>query len=52
MLRDKLIKKGNQKEPEFRWRSDKVTRLEGFSDAVLAFAMTLLVVSPRSPENI
>ncbi len=45
MLRDKLIKKGNQKEPEFCWRSDKVTRLEGFSDAVLAFAMTLLVVS-------
>ena len=51
MLREKLIKKGNPKEPEFRWRSDKVTRLEGFSDALLAFAMTLLVVSLEVPKT-
>lgn len=29
----------------FRWRSTEVSRVEGFSDAVFGFALTLLVVS-------
>ena len=29
----------------FRWRGGEVSRLEGLSDAVFAFAVTLLVVS-------
>src|SRR5262245_35209848 len=35
----------------FRWRSHEITRVEGFSDAVLAFAVTLLVVSLEVPQT-
>src|SRR5262245_759916 len=35
----------------FRWRSREITRVEGFSDAVFAFAVTLLVVSLEVPQT-
>ncbi len=34
----------------FRWRGGDVSRLEGFSDAVFALAVTLLIVSFESPS--
>jgi uncharacterized membrane protein len=38
-------------EKYFRWRGGEITRLEGFTDAVLAFAVTLLVVSLEVPKT-
>jgi uncharacterized membrane protein len=38
-------------EPGFQWRGDEITRVEGLSDAVFAFAVTLLVVSLEVPKT-
>lgn len=38
-------------DPHFRWRGGEVSRVEGFSDAVFGFALTLLVVSLEAPKS-
>lgn len=40
-----------QKEARFRWRGNDVSRVEGFTDSVFAFAVTLLVVALEVPRT-
>jgi len=40
-----------RREEFFRWRGTEVTRVEGLTDAVFAFAVTLLVVALEGPRN-
>jgi uncharacterized membrane protein len=51
MIREKLIEKRTGKDTTFRWRSEEVSRIEGLSDAVFGFAITLLVVSLEVPKT-
>jgi uncharacterized membrane protein len=52
MFRKKLINKSSEKaDKHFKWRSHEVLRIEAFSDAVFAFAVTLLIVSLEVPET-
>jgi uncharacterized membrane protein len=51
MIRETLIDKGVGDPRKFRWRSHEISRIEGLSDAVFAFAVTLLVVSLEVPKT-
>src|SRR5438067_11075644 len=51
MIREKLIDKRIGDNKEFRWRSHEISRIEGLSDAVFAFAVTLLIVSLEVPRT-
>lgn len=51
MLRGGLVKRRTSEEENFSWRGEEVSRLEGLSDAVFAFSVTLLVVSLEVPDS-
>jgi uncharacterized membrane protein len=49
MLRQKLM--SPHRDDGFRWRGAEVSRIEGLSDAVFAFAVALLIVSLEVPKT-
>jgi uncharacterized membrane protein len=51
VMRGSLARKRVGAEEGFFWRGREVSRIEGFSDAVFAFAVTLLVVSLEVPNT-
>ena len=51
MIRQHLFDKRAPADPMFRWRGGDVSRIEGLTDAVFAFALTLIVVSLEVPQS-
>src|SRR6266404_7036039 len=50
-MRERMKDKGVGERAGFRWRGREISRIEGLSDAVFGFAITLLVVSLEVPKT-
>jgi uncharacterized membrane protein len=50
-LRERMFSPFVQKELQTEWRGREISRVEGFSDAVFGFAVTLLVVALEVPRT-
>lgn len=51
LIREQILRRAPRCDRDFRWRGGDVSRIEGLSDAVFAFAVTLLVVSLEVPAT-
>ena len=51
MIRQHLFDKRAPADPLFRWRGGEVSRIEGLTDGVFAFSLTLIVVSLEVPKS-
>jgi uncharacterized membrane protein len=51
MIRQKLVERQVGASKGFRWRGHEPSRIEGLSDGVFAFAVTLLVISLEVPKT-
>ncbi|HXD33397.1 MAG TPA: TMEM175 family protein [Pyrinomonadaceae bacterium] len=51
MIRERLVENQIGSKTDFRWRGHEISRMEGLSDGVFAFAVTLLVVSLEVPKT-
>lgn len=51
MIRKYLLKLEQSEKERIKWRSHEVTRIEAFSDAVFAFAVSLLIISLEVPKS-
>lgn len=51
MIRKQIAGAKRERRDKIKWRGHEVTRIEAFSDAVFAFAVTLLIVSLEVPKS-
>jgi uncharacterized membrane protein len=51
MIRTAVAGIKKEQKDKFKWRGHEISRIEAFSDAVFAFAITLLIVALEVPES-